>query len=102
MVLPAARTDVAASSDRATAPRIAMRLRVMGSPGSGGSAEAVAEVDAADLGVVDDLVRAALEQHLAGVDDRGAVDDVEGLADVVVGDQDTDAAALQVGDHLAD
>ncbi len=36
---------------------------------------------------------AAFEQHFAGVDDRGAVDDVQGLADVVVGDQDADAAA---------
>src|SRR5665213_805355 len=67
-----------------------------------GSAEPVAQVDAAHFRVGQDLVGGALKKHFAAVDDGGAVDDVERLADVVVGDQDADAAALQIADHFAD
>jgi hypothetical protein len=48
-----------------------------------------------------ELLRAAGEQHLAVVDDAGAVDDVERLADIVVGDEDADVALLQLDDEVA-
>src|SRR6185312_17287961 len=60
--------------------------------------EPVAQVDAAHLGVGQDLVRGAFEQHFARRDDRGAIDDVQRLAHIVVGDQDADPAALQIAD----
>src|ERR1700719_2761802 len=66
------------------------------------SAEPVAEVDPAHLGIGEDFVRGALEEHLAGVDDRGPVDDVEGLAYIVVGDQNADPASPQIADYFAD
>ena len=44
----------------------------------------------------------AFLQHPAVVDDVGAIDDVERLAHVVVGDQHADAAILQMAHQLAD
>src|SRR5690606_13960186 len=66
------------------------------------SAVHVAEVDAADFRVADDVLGLALEQDGAARDDRGVVDDLQRLADVVVGDQDADALARQIADDLAD
>src|SRR5579859_1688077 len=94
--------EAAANIAARTGASLRSRWDTAGSLEDEQSGEGVAQVDAADFRVVDDLVRRAFEQHLARVDDRGAVDDVEGLADIVVGDQDADAAALQIGDHFAD
>ncbi len=47
--------------------------------------ELVAEVNAAHIGIFHDLVRPAFGEHPAGVNDVGAVDQTEGLADIVVG-----------------
>ena len=44
----------------------------------------------------------ALRQHLAGVDDIGAVDEAERLADVVIGDEHADAARLQMPHEILD
>src|SRR5262245_35338175 len=55
-------------------------------------AEFLAEIEAADLGVVDDVVLAPLHQDLSGIDDVGAVGEVERLAHVMVGDEHADAA----------
>ena len=46
-------------------------------------------------------LRRASEEHLSVVDDAGAIDDVERLADVVIGDQHADVALLQLADQLA-
>jgi hypothetical protein len=59
----------------------------------GPEAEAFPEVDPAHFRV---------RQHRALVEDVGAVADAEGFADVVVGDQDADAAVLEVLDDALD
>src|SRR5947209_9861767 len=64
--------------------------------------EALAEVKAPDLLVGDQRFGSTLEEHLTIVDDAGTIDDVERLADIVVGDQHADAAAPQLTDELAD
>jgi len=64
--------------------------------------EALAEVQAPDFLVGDQRFGSTLEQDLAVVDDAGAVDDIERLADVMVGDEDADVALLELADELAD
>jgi hypothetical protein len=70
--------------------------------GQAPEAEILAEIDAAHALVGDDLARAPLRQHAAGMDDVGAVDEAERLAHVVVGDQHADAAAGQVLHEVLD
>ena len=41
--------------------------------------------------VADHLVRRAFHQHSAVMDDISAVDDIEGLANVMIGDQNVSA-----------
>src|SRR5438105_6152182 len=64
--------------------------------------EALAEVQAPDLLVGDQRFGSTLEQDLTVVNDAGTVDDVERLADIMVGDEDADAAAAQFAHQLAD
>src|SRR5260221_7746601 len=64
--------------------------------------ETFAQVDAANVLVEDDLRRRALAQDLAAMENVGAGDDVERLADIVVGDQDPDAAVLEMRYEIAD
>src|SRR3546814_5166298 len=56
--------------------------------GSGHSQrETLAQIQAAHLGIGDEFGRRAGKQHLAVIDDAGAIDEVERLADIMVGDQ---------------
>src|SRR6266567_3913540 len=64
--------------------------------------ELVAEVEAADRGVVHDIVGSALHQHLARIDDVGAVGEAQRLAHIMVGDQHADAAVGEVAHQLLD
>ena len=48
----------------------------------------------------DDLIRRAFGQDVAAVDDVGAVDQAEGFAYIVIGDEDPDASTLQVADEI--
>ena len=64
--------------------------------------EIIAEVDAPHLGVGGEGARRAGPEDLALADDVGAIGDAEGLADVVVGDQDPEAALLEVRDDPLD
>src|SRR5256885_7668873 len=64
--------------------------------------EALAEVEAPDLLVGDQRFGSTLEQDLAVVDDAGAVDDVERFADIMVGNENANAAAAQFTHQLAD
>src|SRR4030095_2425418 len=64
--------------------------------------EMLAEVHAPDIGVVDDLRRRALRQHMAVADDVGMVADAQRLAHVVIGDQHADAALLEKTDDPLD
>src|SRR5690625_767690 len=64
--------------------------------------ETLAEIDAAHIGVGDDLSGGAIHQNLAIMQDIGAVDDLERLAHIMVGDQHADAAVLQMADKGAD
>ncbi len=57
--------------------------------------EVLAEIKPAHFGIVDDVVLAALHQDLAGIDDVGPVGQSEGLAHIVVGNEDADAAGGQ-------
>src|SRR3546814_3788459 len=69
--------------------------------GSGHSQrETLAQIQAAHLGIGDEFGRRAGEQYLAVIDDAGAVDEVERLADIMVGDQHADAARLEIGDEI--
>ncbi len=47
------------------------------------------------------LLRASFHQDHAVMNDIGAVHDIEGIADIVVGDEDAEAAVLQVNDEVA-
>src|SRR6185503_635829 len=58
--------------------------------------EILAEVDAAHGFVGRDRVGRALGDDLAGIEDVGALADLQHLAHVVVGDQHADAALAQV------
>ena len=62
----------------------------------------LAEIEAPHIGIGDNLVGAAMRQHLAGMDDIGAIDQAERLAYVVVCDQDADAARREMADELLD
>src|SRR5215469_8213787 len=62
-------------------------------------AELFAEIEAADVRVVHDILSPALHQDLARIDDIGAVGEAERLAHVMVGDQHADAAIGQVADQ---
>jgi len=64
--------------------------------------EIFAEIEAPDVGMGDDVVRAALGQHMAAMDDIGAVDEAERLAHIVVGDEHADASPLQVPHEVLD
>ena len=64
--------------------------------------KALAEVDAPDILVTDNLVRRAAHQDAAVVQNISAIHDFERLADVVVGDQDANATVLEIGDKVAD
>src|SRR5262245_17893710 len=59
------------------------------------NAEFLAEIEAANLGIVHNVVLAALHQDLARINDVRAVGEVEGLADIVVGNEHPNAAAGQ-------
>src|SRR5258708_2469555 len=50
--------------------------------------------------VSDDVLGIALAQHLTRIDDVGAVGKTKGLAHVVVGDENADAALFQVADEV--
>src|SRR5262249_21059545 len=65
-------------------------------------AEFLAQVEPADVRVVDDIVSPALHQDLARVDDIGAVGEAERLAHIVVGDQHADAALGQMAHQRLD
>src|SRR3954471_18593772 len=72
------------------------------SPAPSEKAEILAEVEAPDLLVRDDLVRPAFGQNAPGMDDVGAVGEGQRLAHVVVRDQHADAALGQVPDEVLD
>ena len=57
-------------------------------------AEPLAEIDSADALVRDDLVGCPFHEDAALVEDVGAVDDLQRVAHIVIGDQDADAAIL--------
>src|SRR5258708_3482299 len=57
--------------------------------------ELFAEVKTPHFRVVDDVLGIALAQHLTRIDDVGAVGKTEGLAHVLVGDENADAALFQ-------
>ena len=62
--------------------------------------EGIAEVGFPGDGVVGDLTRGPRDDDAALADDVGAIGDREGVAHVVVGDEDADAASLERGDGL--
>src|SRR6185437_7783412 len=64
--------------------------------------EGIPKVDATHVGIVQDRLGRALGQYGALCEDIRAVADSQGLAHVVVGDQHTDAALLEMGDDALD
>jgi hypothetical protein len=58
--------------------------------------EIFAQIDLAHLGVVEDVRGAALGDDMAFADDVRGLADIQSLAHVVIGDQYTNAAFLQV------
>ena len=73
-------------------PLVAGRLQV----------EVFAEVEFAGLGVVDEEAGGAVGEDFAFVNNVAAIDDLEGFADLMVGDEDADTALLEGEDHLLD
>ena len=64
--------------------------------------KAFAEIKPADVRIGDDFRGSAVGQNLAGVDDIGTVDQAERLADIVVGDENADAARGQLAHQILD
>src|SRR5205823_4228700 len=62
--------------------------------------EFLAEIEPAHVGIGDDLLGAALGENLSSIDDIGAVGEAERLADIMVGDQDADAAIGEMAHQL--
>src|SRR5205085_4198105 len=58
--------------------------------------EPFAEINPAHVTVADDFGGGAFLQHLSFMDDVGAVDDLQRIAHIVVGDEHADAAILQM------
>src|ERR1700694_1687910 len=58
--------------------------------------ECLAEIEPADVRIVDDVIGAALHQDLARINDIGTVGQPQRLAHIVVGDQNPDAAMGQM------
>src|ERR1700730_6459531 len=65
-------------------------------------AETLAQIDAAHILMGHHFVRAALHQQLAIMHDVGAVDDLQRLANVVIGNQHAEAAILQMTHQVTD
>ena len=63
--------------------------------------EALAEIEPPHIGVRHQFGGRAGEQHAAVIDDVGAIDDIERLAHIVIGDQHADTAILQLPDQVA-
>src|SRR5678815_1997880 len=70
--------------------------------GAQSHAEFSAEVDLAHAMVGKHVLRGALRQHGAFVHDVGAIADAERLAHVVIGDEDADAARLELAHDALD
>src|SRR5207302_10726469 len=62
--------------------------------------EFLAKVKAANIRVVDDLVRVAFRQDLPGIDNIGAIGQAQRFSHIVVGDQDADAAIGEMADEV--
>src|SRR5579883_1637534 len=62
----------------------------------------LAEINAPHIGIGDDLRRRPFHQHAALMEDIGAIDDLQGLTHIVIGDENADAAILEMGDEVAD
>src|SRR5690606_26094486 len=52
-------------------------------------------------GIPNQIFRASSKQDLSTIDDAGPVDDVERLADIMVGDQDADVTLLEFADKVS-
>jgi len=65
-------------------------------------AEFLAKVKTPDIRIADDLVRAAFGQNLSGIDNIGAIGEPERLADIVIGDQNADAAIGEMPNQILD
>ena len=62
--------------------------------------KALTQINAPDLHIVPQFVRGARTKYTPFGDDVGAVGHTQGFADIVIGDQDPDAAGFQVEDDL--
>ena len=65
-------------------------------------AKIFAEIEPPRILVRHDLLGRAFGEDAAGMGDVGSVDQTQGLADVVVGDEHTDTALLQVLHEILD
>src|SRR5262245_17284555 len=64
-------------------------------------AEALAQIEAAHIRVVDDFLRRALGQDLALMDDERTVDELEGLTNVVIRNKHPDFPSGKLSHQLA-
>src|SRR5690606_15885900 len=71
-------------------------------PAYGSEPELFAEIDAAHLLVMNDLVGIAFHQNRSRVNNIGTVDETQRLAHIVVGNQHADAAPREVAHQLLD
>src|SRR5688572_1641806 len=65
-------------------------------------AEVLAQIDLSYAFIINDLLRLAVGEHAAVIDDVGAVADAESFPHIVIGDQYADAARLEKADDLLD
>src|SRR6266576_1903545 len=62
--------------------------------------EFLAKVKAANVRVVDDLVRTAFRQNFPSIDNISAIGEAQRFPHIVVGDQDADAAIGEMADEV--
>jgi hypothetical protein len=65
-------------------------------------AKVLAQIEASHIRVRNDLVGRALGQNVTAVNNVGSVDQPEGFADIVIGNQDADAAPFEVTHKILD
>src|ERR1700686_246440 len=62
----------------------------------------ISEINTSDLGIAAKVSRRPGGKHFAVLDDVGAMSYAQGLAHLVVGDQDADSLTAQIADDLLD
>src|SRR5262245_36071952 len=92
--------ESAISSCRDSRGSVSARMTQPPANVAGLQAEIFPQIKPPHFAAFDDLVGPALHENRAGVHDVSAIDEAERLAHIMIGDQDADAALLEVADQF--